>query len=314
MYEGGWGSYKIPAPRGLQNIPAPPLKNAFWLKTWGEVKNCLPASHSLLTPNKSQESPRQTKPKAGQFMNFSLGQTRTKVRCESHLFSQGKTPEFTKMGEIHELFVLDYVALRGPPKTQKFKQVKSRSESRFRGVPESRPKVGQKYTNSYTFDLLLTYFQGPPGTYFRTYLNFLGFWGASRRTRATFSFWPFFWFGLPGATPEREEQISKISTRSWQRCKAAAQSLPVCMESSAERTDPGQPGLRIGSDGSRWTRSRIGRLGPLCVCCHCLTVVAAIVQKTRVPNPPGANPLVAEKAFRTSDYWGRTGVARCAEE
>ena len=33
-----------------------------------------------------------------------------------------------------------------------------------------------------------------------------------------------------------------------------------------------------------------------------------------VPNPPGANPLVAERAFPTSDYWGRTGVARCAEE
>ena len=34
----------------------------------------------------------------------------------------------------------------------------------------------------------------------------------------------------------------------------------------------------------------------------------------RVPNPPGANPLVAERAFPTSDYWGRTGVASCAEE
>ena len=34
----------------------------------------------------------------------------------------------------------------------------------------------------------------------------------------------------------------------------------------------------------------------------------------RVPNPPGANPLVAERAFPTSDYWGLTGVARCAEE
>ena len=34
----------------------------------------------------------------------------------------------------------------------------------------------------------------------------------------------------------------------------------------------------------------------------------------RVPNPPGANPLVAERAFPTSDYWGRTGVAKCAEE
>ena len=53
-----------------------------------------------------QEWPRQTKPKKGQFMNFSQGHSGTKVQCESCLFSQGKTPEFTKMGEIHELFVL----------------------------------------------------------------------------------------------------------------------------------------------------------------------------------------------------------------
>ena len=39
-----------------------------------------------------------------------------------------------------------------------------------------------------------------------------------------------------------------------------------------------------------------------------------VIQEGRVPNPPGANPLVAERAFPTSDYWGRTGVARCAEE
>ena len=54
----------------------------------------------------NQEPPRQTKPKKGQFMNFSQGHSGTKVRCESCLFSQGKTPEFTKMGKIHELFVL----------------------------------------------------------------------------------------------------------------------------------------------------------------------------------------------------------------
>ena len=54
----------------------------------------------------SQEWPRQTKPKKGQFMNFSQGHSGTKVQCESGLFSQGKTPEFTKIGEIHELFVL----------------------------------------------------------------------------------------------------------------------------------------------------------------------------------------------------------------
>ena len=52
-----------------------------------------------------QEWPRQTKPKNGQFMNFSRGHSGTKIRCESRLFSHGETPEFTKMGEIHELFV-----------------------------------------------------------------------------------------------------------------------------------------------------------------------------------------------------------------
>ena len=36
------------------------------------------------------------------------GHSGTKVRCESCLFSQGKTPEFTNMGEIHELFVLPF--------------------------------------------------------------------------------------------------------------------------------------------------------------------------------------------------------------
>ena len=44
--------------------------------------------------------------KPSQFMNFSQGHSGTKVQCESCLFSQGETPEFTKMGEIHELFVL----------------------------------------------------------------------------------------------------------------------------------------------------------------------------------------------------------------
>ena len=39
-------------------------------------------------------------------MNFSQGRSGAKVQCESCLFSQGKTPEFTKKGEIHELFVL----------------------------------------------------------------------------------------------------------------------------------------------------------------------------------------------------------------
>ena len=38
--------------------------------------------------------------------NISQGHSGTKVQCESCLFSQGTTPEFTKMGQIHELFVL----------------------------------------------------------------------------------------------------------------------------------------------------------------------------------------------------------------
>ena len=44
------------------------------------------------------------------------------------------------------------------------------------------------------------------------------------------------------------------------------------------------------------------------------TASSSFLNDWRVPNPPGANPLVAERAFPTSDYWGRTGVARCAEE
>ena len=39
-------------------------------------------------------------------MNFSQGHSETKVQCESCLFFQGQSPELTKMGEVHELFVL----------------------------------------------------------------------------------------------------------------------------------------------------------------------------------------------------------------
>ena len=41
-------------------------------------------------------------------MNFSQGHSGTKVQCESCLFSEGKTPEFRKMSEIHEFFVLAF--------------------------------------------------------------------------------------------------------------------------------------------------------------------------------------------------------------
>ena len=45
-----------------------------------------------------QESPRQTKPKKGQLMNFSQGHSGTKVQCESCLFSQGKNTRIHKNG------------------------------------------------------------------------------------------------------------------------------------------------------------------------------------------------------------------------
>ena len=41
-------------------------------------------------PNFFQEWPRQTKPKKGQFMNFSQGHSGTKVQCESCFFPKEK--------------------------------------------------------------------------------------------------------------------------------------------------------------------------------------------------------------------------------
>ena len=75
---------------------------------WGEVSRTGPLSPLITKTDRILSStPRQTKPKKGQFMNFSHWQTTTKIfQCESRLFSPGKTPEFTKMVEIHELFVL----------------------------------------------------------------------------------------------------------------------------------------------------------------------------------------------------------------
>ena len=66
--------------------------------SWMDVRTQMPRLSSGVAPaNQTKKS---------QFMNFSQGRSGTKVQCESCLFSQGKTPEFTKMGEIHELFVL----------------------------------------------------------------------------------------------------------------------------------------------------------------------------------------------------------------
>ena len=66
----------------------------------------VPQAGPLFFAGNSQESPRQTKPKKGQFMNFSRGHSGTEVRCVI-VFPTEKTPEFTKMGEnSYELFVL----------------------------------------------------------------------------------------------------------------------------------------------------------------------------------------------------------------
>ena len=76
-------------------------------------------------------------------MNFSQGHSGTKVQCESCLFSQGKAPEFTKMGEIHELSVLplSLVWFAGPTPDSCNVQVKCvvhRSESSPFINPEGR--------------------------------------------------------------------------------------------------------------------------------------------------------------------------------
>ena len=74
-----------------------------------------------------------------------------------------------------------FVLLEAPKTPKKSSRSKVGLEVGFGGVPESRSKVGQKYTKSYIFDLLLTYFQGPPRNLLPdlllTYLNFLGFSG-----------------------------------------------------------------------------------------------------------------------------------------
>ena len=64
------------------------------------------AMHANKVTTKPRSGPGKPNQKKSQFMNFSQGHSGTNIQCEPCLFSQGKTPEFTKMGEIHELFVL----------------------------------------------------------------------------------------------------------------------------------------------------------------------------------------------------------------
>ena len=85
---------------------SPPITAGFLYRAGAEAPQTFEKNSEFLPERFCQEWPRQTKPKKGQFMNFSRGRSGTKGQCESCLFSKGKTPEFRKMGEIHELFVL----------------------------------------------------------------------------------------------------------------------------------------------------------------------------------------------------------------
>ena len=76
----------------------------------GRFPKSLIGPFSLLRiPWKDQGWPRQTKPKKGQFMSFSQGHSGTKVRYVNRACfpkDKKKSPEVTKMGEVHEFFVL----------------------------------------------------------------------------------------------------------------------------------------------------------------------------------------------------------------
>ena len=85
---------KVPGknPPGMENPREKILQNLY---------NKNPPTHFC------QEWPRQTKPKKGQFMNFSQGHSGTKVRDVNRAcFPKEKHQNSHKKGEIHELFVL----------------------------------------------------------------------------------------------------------------------------------------------------------------------------------------------------------------
>ena len=77
----------------------------------GMVFSCVRARMNFFDPRAlwalNQEWPRQTKPKKGQFMNFSRGHSGTKFNVNRACLPEEKNSRMhTKMGEIHELLVL----------------------------------------------------------------------------------------------------------------------------------------------------------------------------------------------------------------
>ena len=105
----------------------------------------------------------QTKERSGH--KLSQGHSETKVQCESCLLSWGKTPEFTKKGEIHELFVLAlslvWFAGATPDMTEFFPSPFSRPLLTFADLFQSETFLaGALYRQFREFMRILTTFHG----------------------------------------------------------------------------------------------------------------------------------------------------------
>ena len=153
----------------------------------------------------SQEWPRQTKPKKGQFMNFSQGHSGTKVQCESCLswwtfrifliFSRrgGGKEESGATGRGRELFFIE-----NPRRVGRVLPSGRGGEGAGSVFARNLGGRGAKY-----------FFPGPklPPSCFllkdkhqnsQKWAKFMNF-----------SFWPFLWFGFAGATPDNRTNSTK---------------------------------------------------------------------------------------------------------
>ena len=95
-------------------------------------RNVYVSDRAIRFASDCQEWPRQTKPKKGQFMNFSQGHSRTKVRCVNRAcFPNEKNQNSQKNGrDSYELFVL---ALSSDPRDSCSRP--GRSQSLVFGLP-----------------------------------------------------------------------------------------------------------------------------------------------------------------------------------